>query len=82
MQGLFNSLASPIFLRTKLDVGPLSLLSRIRASPTLHRLWYGETTEDERSYNDAKSKVLPKCFGMILVFFNQETFSESAYEVA
>ena len=44
----------------------MNLLSYIREKAEVHRVWFGGTTEDERSYSDAKSKVLPEYSGKFL----------------
>ena len=53
--------ADEMIFRAKLGEPPFYNGIFTDFAPTLHRLWYGGSTEEERSYSDAKSKVLPEC---------------------
>ena len=52
-----TSHANPLFLRTKLDDPSLYNRLSTEFAPTLHRLWYGGTTEDHRRHNLSKTKA-------------------------
>ena len=73
MQILCDSLVTLIYQGTKLDEGPLSLLSRIRASPTLHRLCTDFGTEDQRRKSEViamlKTRYCPNVY-----FFRNSIF--------
>ena len=47
-----------LILLTKLDMPPLLIRSKNAHSPTLHRLWYGGSTEEERWNSEGIASLL------------------------
>jgi hypothetical protein len=47
----------PLFLRTKLAEAPIQNGIFTDFAPTLHRLWYGGTTDLQRTWNEGNINV-------------------------